>query len=61
MKESGEQWDDRLVETAWDAERGTWKILRFRDDKQHPNHKSIMEKILVSIEEGVEIETVSIV
>jgi mRNA guanylyltransferase len=59
MKESGEQFDDRVVEVTWDTERGTWKMMRIRDDKPNANHKSIMEKILVSIEDGVEIETVS--
>ncbi|WVR05003.1 hypothetical protein IAU60_002015 [Kwoniella sp. DSM 27419] len=56
FKESGEQLDDRIVEVTWDTEHGHWKMLRIRDDKQHGNHKSIMQKILISIEDGVEIE-----
>ncbi|WWD15737.1 hypothetical protein CI109_100159 [Kwoniella shandongensis] len=56
VKESGEQLDDRVVEVCWDSERGTWKMLRTRDDKPNANHKSIMEKIIQSIEDGVEID-----
>ena len=61
MKASGDQMDDRIVEVCWDTERGTWKILRIRDDKPYPNHRSIMQKIIVSIEDGVEIEAVSLI
>ncbi|WWC61360.1 uncharacterized protein I303_103941 [Kwoniella dejecticola CBS 10117] len=56
IKESGEQLDDRIVEVSWDADNGYWKMMRIRDDKNHGNHKSIVDKILVSIEDGVEIE-----
>ena len=59
VKESEEQLDDRIIEVCWNTERGTWKMLRIRDDKPHANHKSIMEKILISIEDGVELEAVS--
>ncbi|WVQ70324.1 uncharacterized protein L199_008550 [Kwoniella botswanensis] len=56
MKESGEQLDDRIVEVTWDTENGYWKMLRIRDDKNNGNHKSIVDKILVSIEDGVELD-----
>lgn len=59
MKESGEQYDDRIIEVCWNTEIGGWKLMRIRDDKPHANHKSIMQKIVVSIEDGVEIEAVS--
>jgi mRNA guanylyltransferase len=59
MKESGEQLDDRVIEVCWDTSRGRWRMMRIRDDKPNANHKSIMEKILISIGDGVEIEAVS--
>lgn len=59
MKESGEQLDDRVIEVCWDTSRGRWRMMRIRDDKPNANHKSIMEKILISIDDGVEIEAVS--
>lgn len=58
IKESGEQLDDRIIEVCWNAQRGSWRMLRIRDDKPNANHKSIMQKILESIEDGVEIEAV---
>ena len=54
------QYDDRIIECNWSVERETWQFMRIRDDKEHANHKSIMEKILISIQDGVEIEAVSL-
>ncbi|KAI5476292.1 mRNA guanylyltransferase, partial [Pseudohyphozyma bogoriensis] len=53
-KQSGEQYDDRVVEVVWDKERNTWKMLRFRDDKFEGNFRTVVMSILKSIEHGVE-------
>ncbi|KAF7294804.1 mRNA-capping enzyme subunit alpha [Mycena indigotica] len=54
MKASGEQYDDRIVEVHWDPSVNGWRWMRFRNDKQNGNHRSIVEKIIQSIMDGVE-------
>ncbi|KDQ11894.1 hypothetical protein BOTBODRAFT_162340 [Botryobasidium botryosum FD-172 SS1] len=55
MKESGEQYDDRIIEAVWDTNSQNWRFLRFRDkEKEHGNHASVVEKIIQSIQDGVE-------
>lgn len=67
MKESGEQFDDRIVECYWNAQGGppmeengqtyrapAWRLHRIRDDKHDGNHTSVVQKILQSIQDGVE-------
>ncbi|CED82595.1 mrna guanylyltransferase [Phaffia rhodozyma] len=56
MKESKIQYDDAVVEVTWLEDRQTWSIMRVRDDKIHGNHASIVQKVLVSIMDGVEAE-----
>ena len=58
IKESGVQWDERIVECNWDADYDSWRFMRFRDDKLDGNHWSIVQKIIESIRDGVELETV---
>ncbi|KAF8344169.1 mRNA capping enzyme, catalytic domain-containing protein [Cantharellus anzutake] len=54
MKTTGEQYDDRIVEVAWDMKTQNWTFLRFRDDKTDGNHISVIQNILESIRDGVE-------
>lgn len=57
-KENNERLNGRLVEVVWNAERQTWRFMRFRDDKPHGNFHVIVHKVMDSIADGVEIETV---
>lgn len=60
MKETGEQYDDRVVEVAWNIPEQNWKILRFRDDKTHGNHRDVVASVVESILDGVEMDLVRI-
>jgi len=60
MKLTGEQIDDRIVEVRWDSALSHWRMMRFRDDKPHGNHRDIVEKIIQSIVDGVEKDIVSV-
>lgn len=54
MKLSGEQYDDRIIEVHWDPSTCHWRMMRFRDDKPYGNHKSVVDKIISSISDGIE-------
>ncbi|KAI6036526.1 mRNA capping enzyme [Pisolithus microcarpus] len=54
MKLSGEQVDDRIVEVRWDPGLCHWRMMRFRDDKPHGNFRTVVDKIIESIADGVE-------
>ncbi|KAG8746946.1 Dcp1p-Dcp2p decapping enzyme complex alpha subunit [Ceratobasidium sp. 414] len=58
-KSSGEQYDDRVVEVTWDSVTQNWIWHRFRDDKEHGNHQSVVGSILESVQDGVEAEQAS--
>lgn len=52
LKKLGQPLNRRIVEVK-KTEVGDWKLLRFRDDKEYGNHKSVVEKVLKSIADGV--------
>ncbi|KAI0729937.1 mRNA capping enzyme, catalytic domain-containing protein [Fomitopsis betulina] len=56
LKRAGEQLDDRIVEVHWDPVNEHWRMMRFRDDKPAGNYKTVVEKIIKSIADGVEKE-----
>jgi hypothetical protein len=60
LKKTGEQVDDRVVEVHWDPSISRWRVMRFRDDKPHGNHKSVVQNIIQSIADGVEKDAVSV-
>jgi mRNA guanylyltransferase len=57
-KAHGEQFDDRVVECNVNPITHGWRFMRFRDDKEHGNHRSIVEKIIASIRDGVQLDEV---
>jgi mRNA guanylyltransferase len=58
LKANGDQIDDRIVEVGWDPVSEYWHMMRFRDDKPHGNHRSVVENIVQSIADGVEKDAV---
>lgn len=54
-----EQLDGLIVEALYDPlymPPAHWRFMRFRDDKPHGNHASVVEKIMVSINDNMELE-----
>lgn len=56
LKNLGEPLNGRIVECSKDQDTGTWKLLRFRDDKLNGNHISVIQKVLESISDSVKLE-----
>lgn len=52
MKATGESFNGRIAE-CYHTKDGKWHMLRWRDDKMHGNHVSVVLRILKSIEDGV--------
>ncbi|KAI9094358.1 putative mRNA capping enzyme alpha subunit [Phlyctochytrium arcticum] len=46
--------DGAIIECRYDPKwSGTWRFARFRDDKQHANHRNTYRKIMDSIRDGI--------
>ncbi|KAI9296908.1 hypothetical protein K502DRAFT_323578 [Neoconidiobolus thromboides FSU 785] len=51
--------EGKIVEVIYDPDNCPpckWKFMRFRDDKEHANHSSVLDKILKSISDNVDEE-----
>ncbi|KAG0197787.1 Dcp1p-Dcp2p decapping enzyme complex alpha subunit [Mortierella sp. GBA30] len=45
---------NRVVEVNYSPSDRSWRFFRFRDDKEHGNHSSVVQKVVQSIGDGVE-------
>ncbi|KAG0307304.1 Dcp1p-Dcp2p decapping enzyme complex alpha subunit [Dissophora globulifera] len=48
------QLQNRIVEVNYSPSHQGWRFFRFRDDKEHGNHSSVVKKVVESIRDGVE-------
>ncbi|CAH1761171.1 3313_t:CDS:2 [Entrophospora sp. SA101] len=55
--DNNEKLNERLVEVVCNPSSSSWQFLRFRDDKLQPNFSTVVDKILQSIKDGVDKET----
>ncbi|KAJ3029751.1 Dcp1p-Dcp2p decapping enzyme complex alpha subunit [Rhizophlyctis rosea] len=62
-EEDAEEWArnppiGKIIECRYDPSRpGAWKFARFRDDKDTPNHATVYDKIMQSIKDNVDKDT----
>ncbi|KAJ2620919.1 Dcp1p-Dcp2p decapping enzyme complex alpha subunit [Coemansia sp. RSA 1290] len=53
------QLDGRIAEVVYDPEYAPpaqWRMMRFREDKDHGNHMSVVQRIIDSIKDGVSLD-----
>ncbi|KAF9975355.1 Dcp1p-Dcp2p decapping enzyme complex alpha subunit [Actinomortierella ambigua] len=55
-KAANERLQGRIVEVVFSPQVQGWTFFRFRDDKLHGNHSSVVQKVVISIQDGVEKE-----
>ncbi|KAI8601675.1 putative mRNA capping enzyme alpha subunit [Dissophora ornata] len=53
-KATSTQLHNRVVEVNYSPNDQSWRFFRFRDDKEHGNHSSVVRKVVESIRDGVE-------
>ncbi|KAJ7625687.1 mRNA capping enzyme, catalytic domain-containing protein [Roridomyces roridus] len=54
MKLSGRRYHGQIVEVQWNAMLGRWRLMRLRDDKQNANYRTVVERNVQIIAEGVD-------
>jgi mRNA guanylyltransferase len=59
-KTSSTRLEGRIVEVNYNIKNQTWHFFRFRDDKDHGNHSSVVRKVVQSIQDGVEADEVRV-
>ncbi|KAF9433423.1 Dcp1p-Dcp2p decapping enzyme complex alpha subunit [Entomortierella beljakovae] len=53
-KASSTQLQNRIVEVNYSPRDNGWRFFRFRDDKEHGNHTTVVRKVVQSIQDGIE-------
>lgn len=59
LKSLNDPLDERIVEVYMDSQH-RWRFYRFRDDKKHGNHISVVNSVIDSIHDGVTKEDLAV-